>query len=307
MGWATNEAAWPIPAVPETSATALGKRRRDESHGDRVPVVMNSREMPPQKRVRGGKANGILKTARSATRTRHKPGARIPQTKNNSEPKQPVRGAGRLATQDSQVLHHRSLLGPSLQQGWAVEAADGQLIWVEGSVEEMAHCTDSTVQQQQQQQEEARRKYFKIPKTLKTGCQALLVATQADWARGVVREIKCRLCPDAKFKNWGKFRRHCDYVETHPLDIYDCKYCGTYFARIDSCERHEENRPDRCKQVTPKEVEEKRSATKRAHDEFKGRLEGFLTTGEEGKGMSFSKTMKDMFPGSSKKNIRRRE
>ena len=302
--------AWPIPAVPETSATtALGKRRRDESHGDRVSVVMNSRGMSPQKRVRGSKANGILKTARSATRTRHKPGARIPQKGNNHEPKQPVRGAERLTTPDSQGFHHRSLLGPSLQQGWAVEAADGKLIWVEGSVEEIAHRTDGAVQQQQQQQQkdETRREYFKIPKTLKTGCQALLVATQADWTRGVVREIKCRLCPDAKFKNWGKFRRHCDYMETHPLDIYDCKYCGTYFARSDSCKRHEKNGPDGCKQVTPEEAEEKRKATKRAHDEFKGRLEGFLTTGEEDKGMSFSKTMKDMFPESSKKHIRRRE
>jgi hypothetical protein len=64
----------------------------------------------------------------------------------------------------------------------------------------MAHRTNNTVQQE----------CFEIPKDFKTGYQALLAATKADWARGAVREIKCRLCPDAKFKKWGEFKRHCD-------------------------------------------------------------------------------------------------
>jgi hypothetical protein len=34
------------------------------------------------------------------------------------------------------------------------------------------------------------------------------------------------------------------------------------------------------------------------------KLEGYLTTGEEDIGMSFSKTIKDMYPDSSKKRIR---
>jgi hypothetical protein len=59
------------------------------------------------------------------------------------------------------------LLGPRLQQGWAVEAADGRLLWAEGGVEEMARCTDSTVQQQQQ--EEVQREYIEIPRTLDIG------------------------------------------------------------------------------------------------------------------------------------------
>ena len=64
-----------------------------------------------------------------------------------------------------QVFRHRSLLGTSLQQRWAVEAPDGQLIWVEGSVEEMVQHTDSTMQQQkqqQEQQEEVQRKCYEI-------------------------------------------------------------------------------------------------------------------------------------------------
>jgi hypothetical protein len=162
VGWATNEVAWPIPAAPETSATAApGKRRRDESHGDRVPVAMNGRETAPQKRVRGSKANGILKTARSATRTRHKPAARIPN-RTNGEPEQPVRGAERLATPDSQGLHHRSLLGPSLRQGWAVEAADGQLIW--GRVEWGNGAAAATARG-------SAAGILRDPKNFKTGCR----------------------------------------------------------------------------------------------------------------------------------------
>jgi hypothetical protein len=293
-----------IPAAPETSATAApGKRRRDESHGD-IPVVMNSHEMLPQKRARDGKANGILKTARSTTRTRHKPAARIPKARINNAPKQPVRGAERLATPDSQGFHHRSLLGPSLQQGWVEEAADGQLIWIEGSVEEMAHRTASTVQQRQQhQQEEVQQESFEIPRDLNMWCQALLVATQTDWARGAVREIKCRLCPAARFKKWHQFKRHCDCTEKHPLSIYFCKYCGDYFARSDACQRHCKDRPRKCLEATPGEADAKRRATQRVHNEFIRRLEGYLTTGED-IGMSFSKTIKDMYPNSSKKRIR---
>lgn len=65
--------------MPETSVptTALSKRRHDEFRRDRAPVV-DGYEMPPQKRVRGDKPNGILKKARSATRSLHKPAARIP-------------------------------------------------------------------------------------------------------------------------------------------------------------------------------------------------------------------------------------
>jgi hypothetical protein len=91
------------------------------------------------------------------------------------------------------------MLGPSLQQGRVAEAADGQLIWVEGNVEDVVQGIDGTVQQHQQAEGEEG-EYLEIPMDFTTGYQALLVATQADWARGTVREIKCRLCPNAKFK-----------------------------------------------------------------------------------------------------------
>ena len=300
MGWATNEVAWPIPVAPEPSATtALGKRRHDEAHGDEET---DNRDTLPQKRVRGGQANGILKAARSATRTRHKPVARIPKTKINVEPKQAGRGAERLTIPSSLGIHRQSLLGPSLQQGWAEEAEDGQLIWVEGSVEDVVRGIDSMVKQQQQQAEEEE-EYFEIPKHLKTVYQALLAATQADWERGAVREIKCRLCPGTKFNKWGGFKRHCDCTETHPLKIYFCEHCGDYFARSDSCQRHCENRPPECLRATPEKAEAKRRATEREHDAFIRRLKGYLTTGED-VGKPFSKAIKDVYPDSSKKRIR---
>jgi hypothetical protein len=265
--------------------------------------MMNSREMPPQKRVRGGKANGILKTARSVTRTRHKPTSRIPNTRMNSGPKEAGRGTERHATPNSQGIHHQSLLGPSLQQGWAVEAADGQLIWIEGGVEDVMQGIDSTVPRQQQEEEE----YFEIPNDFETGYKALLLATQADRARGAVLEIKCRLCPKAKFKTWAQFKRHCDSVETHPLTIYFCKYCGQHFARSDSRDRHSETWPSGCPQATSEEADAKCRETQRVHEAFTGKLKGYLTrsVGEVDIMTPFWKTIKDKYPKSSKKRVRR--
>ena len=125
------------------------------------------------------------------------------------------------------------MLVPSHQQGWAVEAANGQLIWLEGSVEEMAHRTDSTVQQQE---------CFEIPRDFKTGYRALLVATQADWARGAVREIKCRHCLKAKFKKWGEYKRHCDCTEMNLLLIY---FCDSRWDRCCECDRVVQIREER--------------------------------------------------------------
>jgi len=86
----------------------------------------------------------------------------------------------------------------------AEEDADGRLIWVEGSVEQ---------QQQGQAQED---KLFKIPQDFEIGHHALLATTQADRARGAVKEIKCRVCPDAQLNTWNGFKRHCETAEgTH--------------------------------------------------------------------------------------------
>ncbi|KAI0276871.1 hypothetical protein BGY98DRAFT_1165832 [Russula aff. rugulosa BPL654] len=208
--WATNEAAWPIHVAGATSVhTAPAKRYCDEFQRDVAPVV-DGHELPPQKRVRDGKPNGILKAARSTPGTCHKPQAvaSIPK-KINREPKEAGRGAEKLRS-------------PAGVGGRSCErTADlGR-----GSVEEMAHRTDSTVQQQE---------CFEIPRDFKTGYRALLVATQANWARGAVREIKCRLCPKAKFKKWGEYKRHCDCTEMNLLLIY---FCDCRWDRCCECDR----------------------------------------------------------------------
>jgi hypothetical protein len=143
MEWSTNELALPFPTATSVATVATHKRPREEgvSHSDEVTVVTDTHDMPPQKRARVG-----TKAKVSAARTRHKPAARIPRNLND-KPKEAGRGAERLATPNAQGIYRQSLLGPSLQQGWAAEAADGQLIWVEGSMEERV---DSTVQQQRQ-------------------------------------------------------------------------------------------------------------------------------------------------------------
>ena len=114
-GWDIGQVSWPTPAAPATSApvVALGKRRREEPQGVGAPI-----SNPLQKRSRGNHTKGILKATRSADRARHKSVARIPITMIKYEPKEPGRGAERLATPNTQGVQHRPLQGPSFQQGW---------------------------------------------------------------------------------------------------------------------------------------------------------------------------------------------
>ncbi|KAI0284877.1 hypothetical protein BC826DRAFT_1053745 [Russula brevipes] len=109
--------------------------------------------------------------------------------------------------------------------------------------------------------------------------RALLDAKPADWARGTVRVLKCKLCPDAGFKNWADFKRHCDKMETHPREIEFCETCGDFFARPDSLRRHRKSRPLRCTRVDENTAKEKRRKTIDAYETFKARLEQCLETG----------------------------
>jgi len=75
-------------AVTTASIGAIGRQRRNKYHGEGALVVANSQGIPPQKRVKGGKANGILKAPRSAPRTRQKPVARIPKPRSIMNPRE---------------------------------------------------------------------------------------------------------------------------------------------------------------------------------------------------------------------------
>ena len=304
---------WPTPVVSsyvasnvaETYAptTALGKRRREAEgpQGGGGQVAINTNNILPQKRARG-MTSRILKAKRSAARTRLNHVARIPETKINSEPKEAGRGAERLATPNEHGIHNQSSLGPSFQQGWAVEPAHGKPTWVEGSVdEEPARCIDSTVQQQQGE-------LFKIPRIFKPEYWLLLQTSKADLARGAVQANKCRLCPDTKLNDFEEFKRHCNTTETHPLKMHFCNLCGDYFARSDALKRHHKNPPPECRKVSqdlgPAKVAEKRRVTEKAHQDFIQRLEHCSRTGKD-IGKPFSQIIKEIYPESSKKAHRR--
>jgi hypothetical protein len=79
---------------------------------------------------------------------------------------------------------------------------------------------------------------FKIPESLDPRHRRLLDATPLDFENRTVRELKCRLCPNAGFINWYKYRRHCDEMEVHPHKISFCRYCGDFFARNKTLRRH---------------------------------------------------------------------
>jgi hypothetical protein len=255
-------------------------------------VGIHTHEVPPQKRARG------VKTARSAARTHHQPVARIPKTIVVSKPKAAGRGAERLATPSAQGIYHQPLPGPSFRRDWVVNAADGTPTWDEGSVdEEAAHHIDNTVEQRH---EEVTNKLFEIPRKFEPGHRLLLQASDADFARGAIQAIECRLCPNTKLKNFQEFKRHCDSTEAHPLVIHFCDQCGDFFARPDSLARHRKQRPPECRMVTPEEAAQKRWATEEAHDEFFRRLEHGLRT-EQDIGKPFSRIIKDRYPKSSKK------
>ena len=267
-------------------------------------MAINTNNILPQKRT-SGRTSGILKAKRSTARTRHNLVARIPESTINSEPEEAGRGAERLATPNAHGIHNQSSLGPSFQQGCAVEPAYGKPTWVEGSVdEEPAHCIDSTVQQQQREATEL----FKIPRIFKPEYWLLLQTSKADLARGAVQVIKCRLCPDTKLNDFEEFKRHCNTTETHPLKMHFCNLCGDYFARSDALKRHRGRPPPECRKVSqdlgPAKAAEKRRVTEKAHRDFIQRLEHCSETGKD-IGKPFSQIMKEKYPGSSKKAHRR--
>jgi hypothetical protein len=144
---------------------------------------------------------------------------------------------------------------------------------------------------------------FHISKRLREYYKSFLTTTSEDFARGTLHEMKCKLCPAADFTTRDDFIRHCKSAEAHPLEIRFCDYCGTYFARRDSLNRHSRNRPPECLHVSPRDAEDKRTETTRIHEEFKKNLTYYLET-NEGEWRSFSQIIKEMYPDSSKKGSR---
>jgi hypothetical protein len=286
--------------------TSLGKRpRSEELIGCYGPEKLSGDQRPrPSKRVKGKMvARGVLEAAGSTSRAPLKSATKTP-TIISDKSEVVGRGAGMLAAPNAQEVYHRFLPGPSVQKESVGATVQGELPRVEESEEEaMQHYTSSVVEAlssngKEGGRENGERDHFKIPKRLSATHWKFLEVTSDDLARGTVRELKCRLCPEAGFSNWIGFKRHCEREEAHPLKIRFCPHCGDFFARTDALKRHKENRPSECLKANPAEAEAKRTAVKKVHDDFKEKLEAHLMT-NEGTLAPFSPMIKELFPNAS--------
>jgi len=246
------------------------KRPRGAEASD-VEVISDEDRSGPQKRVKRVSANGVLGEAADTSGDRREPSTRTPVKNVNHKSEAAGRGAGSPAPLNA----HES--------------------------------TEVTAQENLPRggmEEDARGDLFMIPKRLSERHRGFLDATPDEWERRTVREPKCKLCPGVAFSKWEDFKRHCDFTEVHPLRISFCGYCGDFFARVDSLARHCKNRPPECLSATPEEAQEKRRETERVHADFKEKLGRCLRT-EEVMETHFAQTIKEMFPGSSKRDTRK--
>ncbi|KAH9986763.1 hypothetical protein BJV74DRAFT_844156 [Russula compacta] len=116
-----------------------------------------------------------------------------------------------------------------------------------------------------------------ITRKLRRRHRALLGATPADWAPGAVTALNA----DSALARASAidFKRDCDAMEVHPLEISFCDRCRVFFASRDSLVWHCKNRPRVYLDVSLAQAEVKRRETTRVHKEFQERLEGCLKSG----------------------------
>ena len=299
--------------MPSTSGMALLAQLRGAygTNSDKVAADDDQGRKRRRRAKKGVSAHGVLEAAGHRSTVRRKPVSRTPVKNSINKFKAAGRGAEGLAAQNAQELYHRFLLGPSTQESTEVTAWENHP-WVEGRVQEATWRHENSVVQPQEasssateveQEEDAEEALFPILKRLGERHSGLLGATAEDWARGFVRVLECKLCPEAGFCNWEGFKRHCDQTEAHPSKLSFCEFCGDFFARIDSLKRHRESRPPECLSVSSEVALAKHRATEGAHREFQERLRRCLRTGED-IGDPFSQVIMDMFPDSSKRGSR---
>ena len=294
----------------------IRKRRREAETGlndGNLPAV-GCYGTAPHKRVKGSASGGVSGAAQSRSRTSHSAAIRTPKGK-NQKPKAEGRGVEEPATPSAQGMSNHSLLGSGLQQDWTADSVQGGVPRIRGRVEGgTGQLSNNVVEQGEkiydtengQLGDQAEDGPFKIPKGINKWRRAMLMATEHDWARGAVRQLKCRVCPDSVFRNWTAFNKHADTAEAHPSpsDIRYCGHCGDPFGRGDAFARHCKEPPRECIDISPEKAREKREATERAHEEFRKRLEHCQETGED-IGKTFAQVVKEMYPDSCKKRIRK--
>ena len=254
--------------------------------------------------------NGVLGVAGSTSRARQKPATKTPVSFNGKS-EAAGRGAGMLAAPIAHEVYRQFLPGPSVQEALMGATAQGQLPWIEGSDE----CADLTFTGNAVEQpdvvntatdgegESAEEDGFRIPTGLTERQQRLLVAAPEERERGVVRVLKCIVCPESGFSRWENFTRHCNRTEGHPEDLFFCRFCGDFFSRPEARDRHEKSRPDECSDVSPAKAEEKRTVTLHVHEGFKEEIDAYLRFGGE-MGELFSQRIKKLYPESSKRGNR---
>lgn len=286
-------------ATPVLDPGSCGRHHEADAHDNGTLAAFDNHEVLPQIGFDDDALEGILTVAISGNDTL--PGSVVRIQRDLEASKAMGRETTMLAASNAQEMHHPSQLGPSIQQGWLMASTQEETPWVEGSVEEKVwQDVDSVVQQR------AKDNLIPIPNNLDDEYRALLAATEADWKRGTIQEIRCRLCRGARFKTWDRFKRHCNTKEAHPLKIAFCSRCGVFFSRSDSLRRHRNNPPIQCRNARPEKAAEKRRLTEKAHKEFKERLKHCAKTGEE-VGWHFAHFIKTMYPESSKKRTRSKE
>jgi len=324
--------AWPTPAVgrsPTSNSTAplevgaqgqpglpIRKRRREAETGlnDGNLAAVGCNGTAPHKRVKGGVPGGVLAAAQSRGRTTHSAAIRTPKGK-NQKPKAEGCGVDEPTTPSAQGMSNNSLLGSGFQQDWTADSVQEGVPRIGGRVEGGTWQLSNVVQQGEKIYDtedgllgdQAEDGLFKIPNGINKWRRALLMATEDDWARGTVRQLKCRVCPDSMFKTWTAFNKHADTAEAHPSpsEIRYCGHCGDPFGRGDAFARHCKEPPRECVNISPEKAREKREVTERAHEEFKKRLERCQETGED-IGKTFAQIVKEMYPDSCKKRIRQK-
>ena len=326
----TADQTWPTPAIGRSTTSNLAaslavgaqgqpgvtiqKRRREVDTGlnDENIAAVSCNGTAPHKRVKGSASDGVLAIAQSRGRASHNATLRTPKKKNR-KPKAERRGVKKPAIPSAQGMSNHPLLGSGVQQDWTADSVREGVPQIAGSVEgETWQFNDSVVQhgeeiydaENDQLGDQAEDSLFQIPEGINKWRKTLLLATEADWARGTVRQLKCRVCPDFVFKSWTEFNRHADTAEAHPSPskIRYCGRCGDAFGRRDALARHCEKPPRECVDISPEKAREKREATERAHEVFKKRLERCQETGEE-IGKTFAQMIKENYPDSSKKRV----
>ena len=181
----------------------------------------------------------------------------------------------------------------------------GQPSWIEEREVEVRHDAGSAVPQQiilQSAENVEDGDLHAIPGNLTTRQRLMLQTTQADEDRGAVRQIRCKLCPQARLGTWETFKRHCKSCERHPSDLRFCPKCGDYFARPDSGIRHhkEKKYQDACLSTSQDEAREKKQLAERVLRKFEAKLQRCLRNGED-IGSGFSKIMNKVLTNTSKK------